>query len=334
MRRPILPCLIAGVTLLGGLACPAQEAKPAAPGTEFKHYRAAQELILSVVQPEQASQGPSDPFAAPVAGGGGSTESKVPELEAFLTTELGIEFPEGTWVTYDTKTGALEICHQPAVVKAIETYFDQLDTYGSRQISIRVEIYQMPSRAALKIQQLCGPMDDHAPIWETVQAMLEKGQATLVTTLSTLARSGQRSKASDVREFIYATEVDWDEKQEAVIPAAFETRDVGSIFEVDPVIGGDDYTIDLNFSLEHHTVPPVMQPTTVTSPKTGKVVVVEMPEFHSKRITTQITMRDGSTKCVGAWRPTGKPEFETADVMQVAFLRTDLQRMKLLVPIP
>ncbi len=58
-----------------------------------------------------------------------------------------------------------------------------------------------------------------------------------------------------------------------------------------------------------------------------------MPEFHCKRITTNVIMRANTTTLIGPWRPTGKPEFEDSGLMQVAFLRIARQRVRTVVPI-
>ena len=257
---------------------------------------------------------------------------KISELQAHLEAELGIPFPEGTYVRHDPETGKLEINHVPGVVAAIEAYLQALDQYGQQQINIRAEIYEMPARAALKVQQLAGPLNNHLSVWTLVQEMVQNGQATFVNSAEVIARSGQRAKHEDISEVIYPTEVDWNKDEDALLPAAFETRNVGLTFEVDPVIGADQFTIDLNFALEYHTAPPVMREIATVSAKSGRVVAVEMPEFHCKKVTTAVTTGDGLIKCVGAWRPSGKPEFEEKDVMQVAFLRTDIQVMKMLRP--
>lgn len=323
---PILLFIFWSGSLVGSIA--QEAAVPSGePGT--KAYRVAPSFLSGLMNPSDAGAGASDPFAAPDDSG---SPPPAGDFQAYISKELGITFPEGTYARLDSKTGKLEIRHQPGVAEAIEAYLTALEGYSQRQLNIRAEIYQMPALAALKVQQLCGPLDDHVSIWESVQGMVERGQATLVTTASVVARSGQRAKAEDISETIYPTEVDWDKEQKTVLPAAFETRNVGTTFEVDPVIGADDYTIDLNLSLEHHTTPPIMRPISVTSPNSGHVVTVEMPEFHAKSITTQITIGAGGVKCIGAWRPTGKPEYAEADAMQVVFLKVDIQVMRLLTP--
>ena len=135
---------------------------------------------------------------------------------------------------------------------------------------------------ALRLQQLTSPLADHAVAWKNVQThMSNREKQSLVTTASVSALSGQRAKVENIDEVIYHTEIDWDEDEDIVIPAAFETRNMGTTFEVDPVIGADDFTIDLNFSFEHHSAPPTMRPVAITSPKTGHQVLSEMPEFQS-----------------------------------------------------
>ena len=171
----------------------------------------------------------SDPISAEPKPPAGSDPPPVQSVQQILSKELGIPFPEGTWVRHDPRTGRLEIQHQPAVIAAIQAYLEALSYGGEKQINVRLEIFQVPALAALRAQQLSGPLDNHRPILESIEKMLERGEATLVTTLSVIARSGQRARTSDIYEVIYPTEVDWHEKDKVVIPAAFETRNVGTI---------------------------------------------------------------------------------------------------------
>jgi len=277
------------------------------------------------------STGASDPFSAESPAEGDAEPVK--NVQQFIAEELGIQFPEGTWMRYDPRTGRLEIQHLPGVIEAIEAYFEALNP-AEKSVSIRAEIYQLPAKVALRLQQFCGPLDDHSAAVKSLATMVERGEATLVVTAPVLARSGQRAKVQQMEEVIYHTEIYWDRESDTVIPDAFETRNVGTELEVDPVLGPDDFTIDLNFALEHHTAPPTMRPVRVTSPKSGQKVVTEFPAFHCKKVITQVTMADGTVKLVGAWRPTGKPEFEQSDVMQIAFLRADVVTKRQMIPVP
>ncbi len=271
-----------------------------------------------------------DPFASPADDAKPRLVGR--DFEKDFFEAYGVEFPEGSFARFDADSRRLEIRQTRPGFELVEAVFESIENSAERKLNIRVEIFEMPAKAALKVQQLTGPLNDHTPIYRHVIDMVDREQARLVNSVGTLARSGNRMGVKDASELIYATEVEWDGDEGVVIPRSFETREVGTLLEVDPLLGADGYTIDLNFQLEHHTAPPIMREVTVTSPATGKAVVVEMPEFHAKQIVSQIAMEADSMKCVGAWRPTGKPEFEEADLMQVVFLRIDEEEVKWFEP--
>ncbi len=266
-----------------------------------------------------------DPFA-PSDG-----QPPVNTTQEILAKALGIEFPPGTYARYDPRTGTLAVRHHPAVMKAIQYYMETLAGSPELMLLVQVEVYQMPLNLALRFLRESVSGNSDGAIWEKIRraAEDENDPVEAVTALYLHARSGRRAKTEDKSEFIYPTEIEWNESKQAIIPGAFETRDVGSMLEVDPVIGADQVTIDLNFEFEHHTAPPTMHPITIASPdQNAKLTVVEMPEFHSKRVNTQITMRAGGTKLIGTWRPTGKPEYEKSKLMHLVFLRTALQKVQ------
>jgi len=193
-------------------------------------------------------------------------------------------------------------------------------------INLRAEIYELPALHALKLQHSAEGEVDHTGEWQATLRLMGEGTARFVTSATILGRSGQRSKFVDVREVIYAADFNWrhPEKPKAISPV-FETRDVGTLFEVDLVVGGDNETIDLNLALEYHSAPPTEKMVTLAIPGMAQPIEVPVPVFHVNKITTQLTMKDGSVRLIGAWRPTGKPEYEARDLMQVVFLKVDLQ---------
>jgi len=272
----------------------------------------------------------TDPFAP-----ADETLPSIKSTQEILSAALGIDFPEGTFAHYDPSTGGLSVRHHPAVIKAIEIYMDEI-SYAENAVDFSVEIYQMPMLEAFRIQRQTSSSDDDTAVFREVQKLAEESASSVtpVISVSLESRSGQRSKVELVDEFIYPTEVDWSTDKQAFVPAAFETRHYGTIFEVDPVIGADDVTIDINLFLEHHTAPPTLHPITLASPSKGiELTTVQMPEFHTKRITTSMSMRTNTSRLIGVWKPTGKPEFENAQIMQVAFLRVAVQKLRTVVPV-
>ena len=48
-----------------------------------------------------------------------------------------------------------------------------------------------------------------------------------------------------------------------------------------------------------------------------------LTEFRKQEFKTSTTMRDGSTRLISIWKPSGTPELD-GDVLQAAFLRVDI----------
>lgn len=166
-----------------------------------------------------------------------------------------------------------------------------------------------------------------------IRALSQKKGVDLLSAPSVMARSGQRAKIEVIREFIYPTEYDPPEIPNQfggslalgggggtttgggfpvtpATPTAFETRNTGVTLEVDPVLGADEFTIDLNLAPEvvefdgfiNYGSPiltssvnalGLVQPVVVTENR------IEMPIFNTRKVTTQVTIWDGQTVALG-----------------------------------
>lgn len=166
-----------------------------------------------------------------------------------------------------------------------------------------------------------------------IRALSQKKGVDLLSAPSVMARSGQRAKIEVIREFIYPTEYDPPEIPNQfggsvalgggggtttgggfpvtpATPTAFETRNTGVTLEVDPVLGADEFTIDLNLAPEvvefdgfiNYGSPiltssvnalGLVQPVVVTENR------IEMPVFNTRKVTTQVTIWDGQTVALG-----------------------------------
>jgi general secretion pathway protein D len=189
------------------------------------------------------------------------------------------------------------------------------------------------SSLAPAIGALAGVFTD--PQFQIVMRGLnQKKGVDLLSSPKVTTKSGQRAVIEVIREFRYPTEFTPPQipqtfgNQGATVvgaiavpassfpvtpttPTAFETRNTGVTLEVEPVVGPDGYTIDLNL------VPQVVEfegfinygsPITsnVTNPITGisqrNVItpnVINQPIFSTRKITTSVSVFDGSTVVLG-----------------------------------
>ncbi len=165
-----------------------------------------------------------------------------------------------------------------------------------------------------------------------IRALSQKKGVDLMTAPSVTTRSGQRANIEVVREFIYPTEFNPPQIPTNVgggggggglgtttitnipvtptTPTAFTMRPVGVRMEVDPVIGPDGFTIDLNLAPEVTEFEgfinygsPIQIPAVNALGNPVPVILTEnripQPVFSVRKITTAVTVWDGQTVAMG-----------------------------------
>ncbi len=175
-----------------------------------------------------------------------------------------------------------------------------------------------------------------------IRALKQQKGADLMSAPSVVTRSGQRAKIEIIREFIYPTEYDPPEIPQdfgssnlgggfgggggiggaitptsvnsfpvtPANPTAFEMRPVGVTLEVDPVVGADGYTIELNIApevvefegfinygspIQSGAIDALGSPTTIVLTENR----IEQPVFSSRKLQTAVTIWDGQTVAIG-----------------------------------
>jgi general secretion pathway protein D len=162
-----------------------------------------------------------------------------------------------------------------------------------------------------------------------IRALNQKKGIDLLSAPRVTTKSGQRAVIEIVREFRYATQYTPPQVPSITgggtgtgtvsisvvtptTPTAFETRNTGVTLEVEPVVGPDGVTIDLNL------VPQVVEfegfvnygspifginPSILTNALNAQVLltpnVINQPIFSTRKVTTSVSVYDGSTVVLG-----------------------------------
>lgn len=150
-----------------------------------------------------------------------------------------------------------------------------------------------------------------------IRALAQRKGVDLMSAPSVTTKGGQRATIEVVREFIYPTEFDPPQVPTNVgggigggvssipvtptTPTAFEMRPVGVRMEVDPTVGADGYTIDLNLLPEVTEFDGFIN---YGSPilSAGEVLtenIINQPVFSTRKVTTAVTVWDGQTVVLG-----------------------------------
>ncbi len=176
---------------------------------------------------------------------------------------------------------------------------------------------------------------DGSRLRKAAQEWLKSKEASLIETSIVTARSGQRAKTESVRQRIYPTEPGVPEVPNEIdlegsrteaptaphVPSAFETRNVGTTLEVDPVLGIDDFTIDLNLAPEI-----VRENGMLDWPPDNEMpfFTVSLPRFYTMKTTTQVTVQHGRSALLGTCRPLEAAERKRKKPIVLIFARADV----------
>jgi general secretion pathway protein D len=169
-----------------------------------------------------------------------------------------------------------------------------------------------------------------------IRALSQKKGVDLMSAPKVTTKSGRKAIVRVAREFPYPTEFNAPEPpppstvsgtgstvgpppgtfvSQGVVtpstPTAFETRNLGVTLEVEPIIGPDGYTIDLNLSPEvvefdgfinyGSTINgPIFNP--ITQRIQSAILtqnVINQPIFSTRKVTTSVSIWDGQTVALG-----------------------------------
>jgi general secretion pathway protein D len=164
-----------------------------------------------------------------------------------------------------------------------------------------------------------------------IRALNQKKGVDLMSAPKVTTKSGKKAVIKVVRNFPYPTEFSPPEPPAAstatstgttlksgfyadslvtpTTPTTFEIRDIGVTLEVEPQVGPDNYTIDLNLSPEVvefegfiNYGSPIVGPTlTLGGIGTYDITtnVINQPIFSTRKVTTSVTIWDGQTVALG-----------------------------------
>ncbi|MEM7699138.1 MAG: hypothetical protein AAF236_12125 [Verrucomicrobiota bacterium] len=249
----------------------------------------------------------------------------------------GIAIPEEGSVIY--QDGILSVRCEPAQVALVEPLLDLWFPPEVDGIIVTAEFIEVPHLDYSDWLFENRFESDATRLRIILADWIREGRAELLETVSVSSKSGQRSKAQSGEEIIYPTEMDPPEIPNEVTlsgkdadpgvtylsPTAFETRDIGHTLEVDPVIGYDDTTIDLNLSPELVNVSRFIR---YPRPEEDDPSNVDFPVFRMAKVTTQVTTLPGRYQLIGSGRPADLSRNPDEDTLVLFFARADLKKQR------
>ncbi|MEQ1860035.1 MAG: Amuc_1098 family type IV pilus outer membrane protein [Chthoniobacteraceae bacterium] len=249
---------------------------------------------------------------------GGGTSGNTPQL---APADFGFVAPGGTPVGANPVTGGNRSGNLAISANAIDSLL-----FGRAGASA----------LAPGVLSLAGVFTDPA-FQVVVRALNQQKGVDLLSAPRVTTKSGNRAVIEIIREFRYPTEFDPPQIPQnfgntgngggggagvtvnlpgsfpvtPTTPTAFETRNTGVTLEVEPVVGPDGYTIDLNLApqvVEFEGFINYGSPITssgvniLTGATTQNVItpnVINQPIFSTRKVTTSVSIFDGQTVVLG-----------------------------------
>lgn len=237
----------------------------------------------------------------------------------------GIHFPKGATADLNLTTSKLRVTQTINNLEKIDQIIESIRGGPEKLIYAEVEVFEMsPTEAAPILEMTRGNSFRHNSAHEAIVERVEKGSAKRTAAVRVISRSGQRSKAENISEEVtHINELKWDADAGQLVPN-FVPRNVGTFLEVDPVIGGDDVTLDFNLVFHHDYRTPDVENLELNL-GSEHPQLLPMHRFHQHRITTQITTLDGYAVLLGRFTDKGTREGEEATAERLVFLSARIQ---------
>lgn len=243
----------------------------------------------------------------------------------FLSRDTGATWPAGSEaITSLDDSTHLIVRNTRANLSLIDRLFSSLICASRKQVVIEFSIVSFRAEDIDRLQ-----MGEGVSI-ESLTKLRKEGHSELVTTARVVTKSGQEAIAKDVQEITCPTEMSYGfgtnqvgNSSWAVIPSAFEMREVGTILQVLPELFESGQTINLALNPQWVTLNrwEVFE-SGAGSRGDNKKVPLRVPVFDNSAVQTQFTMKNGETVLLGG----GKKMDENR--VQYQFIRAEAVGIK------
>lgn len=226
-----------------------------------------------------------------------------------ILRDAGIQFADGTSANFAISTGVLSVVQTKDQIPAVESYIESIIPGREKHIHIRAEIYEVSQAQGIQVIESAQSEGEHTPERDALMKAVKSGGVKLIAFPNIICRSGQRAL---ILEELVSEEAEIPTENEAEIKEepAESTPITISKLEADAVLGADEFTIDLNFSL---SISELLEQEEAGTNDPGR--------FRQRTITTQATLLNGNHQLIGSWSAAG-------DRVYLVFLSAHLQEVE------
>ena len=214
------------------------------------------------------------------------------------------------------------VSHAQDTVKNVRDPFASENSHGPRQVRVQVEHIEVPHERFTELMFGAKSAANDAELRKQLARLIKDGKASIMETMLCTARDGQKAHTESIEEFIFPTEYEPARpaglplttaetlgnppqpiaqmalEATGPLPTAFETRNLGSTWEIEDNASANGKLVDLR------SVPEIVYHTGNTvwgewKAKHGNFPV-QMPDIHTLRFNTAATLATGKPLLIAA----------------------------------
>jgi len=260
------------------------------------------------------------------AGGdaGAPDGNKKPKTARDILEAVGISFPPGTAAYCSTTPSpSLVVTNTNENLDLIEAYVGGGCYSPIHPVSITLHVVQGPGPLLRRLTAQASGKNNHRTELNELLAAVKAGTLQHLDMAHIETKSGVRATTVQATKHSAITEVSVNDKGETFYTQ--EPHEVGLNFELEPTVASDIATIDLTLSAEYHTAPPLEHREHLTDIQ-GRRLEFPLTDYFTSKLTTGITIPDGTARLLSLYKPSGKAEFEKEDILQAIFITCDILR--------
>lgn len=222
-----------------------------------------------------------------------------------IIEQQGIYLSAASKIYHHRQTTTLVVMSDPRVIEQIQGFLDGI--MFDPPTVLRAEL-QIVEGEAVQIGSLVAATEgltDHTNAWRLLESLVVKGEVKQTSLMITETRSGQKMTmfaGDSTRDDLHSDAQNEEDHDE---PTGIGTR-----LELDPVMGPDGYTIDVNVALTHHGMP----------------LEAEKRQPLSHFIKTSFETATGAPVLFGVWSSAKNPASGKSNA-QAAFLKVHYVRV-------
>lgn len=236
--------------------------------------------------------------------------------------DQGISLPEGSVVAYDSGNQTLVIRTSGKAHEQIGAWATTLINQVPASLTFATYLIEAEATEVRKLVNEAGGKGDHSAQLAKLKALVGEGKGRQVDLLRLEMRSGQRATVVHGEERVNGVELSGSKN--GWTAHANDTREIGARMELEPVLGPDGETLDINIAIDHDYRLPLDRWEPVAQTGSGQRADVRVTDYYRVKVTTSQTMLSGTARLLGVWKPEGAQEPGRENRLLVAIVRADV----------